>query len=156
MCQLFTCDSLLITVLQWSAASSNQLALCCRRVRLCVLKRPSANGHHCQRNDMTASDSTTTPQRNHLHHFLSCRCYYSVTKRRDVIKSLSVHFIQRLFINKIHNLHCKQMLFTYKLHPQNDVFCGKTVTWINSPVMLWMLTQSHLIFVSNQMEAVKN
>ncbi len=42
---------------------------------VCVLKRPGAKGHHCQCSDMTACDSAKTLQRNHIHHFLSCRCY---------------------------------------------------------------------------------
>lgn len=33
---VFTCDGLLGSVLQWHIASGSQLALCCRRVRLCL------------------------------------------------------------------------------------------------------------------------
>ena len=35
--------------------------------------------HCCQCNDKTACDSTKTLQRNYVRHFLSCRCYYSMT-----------------------------------------------------------------------------
>lgn len=46
---------------------------------VCVLKRPGANGHHCQCSDASAGDSRETLQRNHIHHFPSCRCRYSMT-----------------------------------------------------------------------------
>lgn len=80
---IFTCDGLfsavLHTVTHRPRQSAGIMLQASKAVPVCVLKHPGTNDHHCQCNDTTVCDSTTTLQKKHTHHFLSCRCSQTVT-----------------------------------------------------------------------------